>query len=468
MRKNKAPNRRRETALSRTHLLGLLVGFTILVLANSCATPPPTRTLISNYYVDGAHGSDSNPGFQNLPWQTIQKAADTLSPGDTVTVIEGNFAERIQVSRSGTTEAPIIFQAEGTVTMNGFTINADHIEVKNFEINNTENDSASGWGINIQGSNCVIENNYIHDATRGGILISAIAGSETLVTNCTIKNNRLYHNSQVGIEVHGRNHTIEENEIWGTIQYHPKWENSPSWVDADGVRFFGSGHVFRGNYIHDISIDDPQNIDPHIDAFQTWDDQWGEVGSDSIFEQNKIILGKTATGFQLEGGVHNIIIRNNIVNSFRGVLTYKNGNSPYTSPSDIFVLNNLFIGDLVYLLEENPAGMLIVDTANAVIKNNIIVEQRGQTIETYSSSVDIDYNLFHNSDGSTPLGTPYIHDIWGINPLFVNPDIGDFHLQAESSAIDVGAILKNVTNDLDGVLRPQGNGFDIGPYEHIP
>ena len=120
------------------------------------------------------------------------------------------------------------------------------------------------------------------------------------------------------------------------------------------------------------------------------------------------------------------------------------------------------------MLEENPAGLLIGDTTNAIIKNNIIVEQSGQTIETYSSSVDADYNLFYNSDGSTPLGTPHIHDIWKIDPLFVNPDIGDFHLQAESSAIDTGISLKNVADDLDGILRPQGNGSDIGPYERIP
>jgi len=194
----------------------------------------------------------------------------------------------------------------------------------------------------------------------------------------------------------------------------------------------------------------------------------GRGGNDCIFEENKIVLGNTATGFQLEGGVHNLIIRNNIVNAFRGILTYKNGDAPYTSASDIFVLNNLFIGNLAYLPEENPAGLLIGDTKNAVIKNNIIVDQRSQTIETDSSSADVDYNLFYNSDGSTPLGTPYIHDIWKINPLFINPDSGDFHLQAASPAIDAGTSLKNVSQDLDGTLRPQGKGFDIGPYEYLP
>ena len=468
MKSNQALSNFQKIITPRIKSACFFIGLTMLILAISCAPSPSVSIVTYNYYVDGSLGSDSNPGFQTLPWQTIQKAANTASPGDTVTVIEGNYPERILVSLSGAIGAPIIFQAEGIVTMKGFTINADNITVRNFEISDTENDGTSGWGIYVQGSNCTIENNYIHDATRGGILISAIDGSEDLVANCIIRNNRLYHNSQIGVEVHGRNHIIEENEIWGTIQYHPKWTNPPSWVDADGIRFFGSGHIFRGNYIHDISIDDPQNIDPHIDAFQTWDDPSGEVGRDSIFENNKILLGNTATGFQLEGGTHNLIIRNNIVQAFRGILTYRNGDSPYTNPRDVFVLNNLFIGDLQYLPEENPAGMLIGDTTNAVIKNNIIMDQRGQTIETYASSADVDYNLFYNRDSSIPLGTPHIHDIWNIDPLFINPDNGDFHLQAESPAIDAGTILNNTTHDMDGALRPQGIGFDIGPYENAP
>jgi hypothetical protein len=47
----------------------------------------------------------------------------------------------------------------------------------------------------------------------------------------------------MGIEVDGRDNLVEGNEVWGTIQYHPNWHNPPSWVDADGMKFFGSGHI---------------------------------------------------------------------------------------------------------------------------------------------------------------------------------------------------------------------------------
>lgn len=464
MKKRHTRSNHYKAALSKIFLFGLLMG--INANLGSCTSQQLISAPKHLYYVNGNLGSDTNPGSQALPWQTLQKAAGTLSAGDTVTVVAGNYPERVLISRSGKFEAPITFQTEGIVTIKGFTVNADYITIENFEISDTEDNSTSGWGIYVQGGNCTIEGNYIHDATRGGILIDAIAGSEVLSTDCIIQNNRLYYNSQVGIEIHGRNHIIQGNEIWGTIQYHPKWISPPAWVDADGIRFFGSGHIFRGNYIHDISIDDPQNINPHVDAFQTWDDEQGEVGSDIIFEQNRIILGQKAAGFQIEGGAHNLIIRNNIVNAFAGILTYQNGQSPYSSPSDIFVLNNAFIGGLTYSLAENPFGLLIGDTTNAVIQNNLILEQHGQAIEIYSSTADVDFNLFYNSDGSTPLGTQNINDIWNVDPLFIDPETGNFQLRAESPAIDTGTPLQMVTHDFKGILRPQGGRFDIGPYEY--
>jgi hypothetical protein len=53
-------------------------------------------------------------------------------------------------------------------------------------------------------------------------------------------------------------------------------------------------------------------------------------------------------------------------------------------------------------------------------------------------------------------------------PLFVDPPNGDFHEAPGSPTIDAGKDT-NITNvDLDGVHRPQGNGFDIGAYEWVP
>lgn len=44
----------------------------------------------TTYYVSPS-GNDKNPGTETQPWQTIQKAADTLVAGDTVYIKEGFY-----------------------------------------------------------------------------------------------------------------------------------------------------------------------------------------------------------------------------------------------------------------------------------------------------------------------------------------------------------------------------------------
>jgi hypothetical protein len=44
--------------------------------------------------------------------------------------------------------------------------------------------------------------------------------------------------------------------------------------------------------------------------------------------------------------------------------------------------------------------------------------------------------------------------------------LADFHLQAGSPAIDKAYAAIAPAIDYDGILRPQGAGYDIGAYEH--
>src|SRR5947209_5569174 len=53
-----------------------------------------------------------------------------------------------------------------------------------------------------------------------------------------------------------------------------------------------------------------------------------------------------------------------------------------------------------------------------------------------------------------------------VNPQFVNFAGRDFHLQSTSPLINRGTTDPQVTNDYDGVARPQGSGYDIGTFEY--
>jgi hypothetical protein len=52
------------------------------------------------------------------------------------------------------------------------------------------------------------------------------------------------------------------------------------------------------------------------------------------------------------------------------------------------------------------------------------------------------------------------------DPAFADPANWDYHLGGGSAAIDAG-VDAGVTEDLDGLSRPQGHGYDLGAYEFV-
>jgi hypothetical protein len=469
-----------KTIREKTALWQVLVATALLFNLSSCTppVPPPTSdpTLpvqitmepqSTEYYVDGAAGSDSNPGSRSQPWKTIQKAADHAIAGDTITVQAGNYDERVQISTSGSASSPITFQANGQVAMHGFTIKADYISVRGFEITDTPDSDEDGVGIFVQGSYCDLENNYIYFATQGGIDLSAKPGNYAQTAHCTVKDNRLDHNSQYGINLEGQDHLVEGNEIWRTIQYHPAWVNPPSWVDADGIRFFGSGHTIQRNYIHDINYSDPENVNPHIDCFQTFKDSNHEAASNTTLEQNQCdnaaqarSVDEGGTGFTIDHAGPGILVRNNVIKAFADVFI--------SNSDDVSILNNTIVSDTTLNTQYYPVGAEVDNSTNIVIENNIFFDQPGQVIYVKNSGVVGETNIVYRDDGIPPVTSKTynpINDLWNVNPLFVNPAANDYHLQSQSPAIDAGLELKNVPNDYEGHPRPAGQGLDIGAYE---
>ena len=57
-------------------------------------------------------------------------------------------------------------------------------------------------------------------------------------------------------------------------------------------------------------------------------------------------------------------------------------------------------------------------------------------------------------------------NLFGTDPKFVDAAHADFRLQSSSPAINAGTPRSQVTTDIAGGPRPQGNGYDIGAYEY--
>lgn len=87
-------------------------------------------------------------------------------------------------------------------------------------------------------------------------------------------------------------------------------------------------------------------------------------------------------------------------------------------------------------------------------KNCIIY---GNETDGISGNFDISYSLVEGGF----IGTGNIDG----DPLFVAAWNGDYHLQANSPAIDIGTAFGVPYSDIEGMTRPKGAGHDMGAYE---
>jgi hypothetical protein len=414
------------------------------------------------YYVDGAHGNNSNSGLARpKAFKTIQNAVRQMSPGDRCIVLAGFYDERVHIRKSGRRDRFISLEAEGRAVTHGFTIKADYVRISGFEITDTLNKWDEGAGIFLAGSFCQIRKNYIHDVTRIGISLYAPTPDSAATSNCLIQHNRVQRAGLTGIEIQGQNHLIEYNDISHVLQHPPKWKNPPDWADADGLRFFGAGHIFRKNYVHDICLSDAGNTDPHIDGAQTWG-----PAQDIVFERNFFDIPDDAMqGFMISednGPVERITVKNNIVSAFRILNVF--------NCEQIRIVNNTFISKLSYA-GESGYGIELHDSPYAQVENNIffnVGRQEYPYLWRNAASItglQVGYNCHFLANGREPAGFPWPHDLWQVNPAFVDAPANNFRLQQTSALIDAGKHLAQVRIDFDGLPRPQNASFDIGAFE---
>lgn len=411
------------------------------------------------YYVDQKHplANDSNPGTEDLPWLTIQKAANMLEAGDTVFIKEGVYNERVIPKNSGKEGAYISYIAYpgDTVIINGknITLPSDwgglieisdksYIKILGLKIKNAEPYENDAGILVYRSSHIIIEGNYIYNTTSSGIGVwesshVAIKNNEVelacndgeqecitiaTTTNFEVKNNHVHHGGA------------------GTL--------GGEGIDAkDGSSY---GKIY-GNYVHDLN-----RLGIYIDA---WDKHTYNI---EVFQN---VVYNCTSGFAVaseRGGLlENVKIYNNIAyhNEWAGV-EIRGWDHGYRHPMrNVTIINNNFCNNGeewgVGIYHENP------DAKDVVIRNNICSNNTGSQIEISAGIKNfiLGHNLIYGY--SEYYGDNYVEG----DPLFINASTGDFHVMAGSPAIDNGFFIGAPMNDFDGNFRPRGNGYDIGAFE---
>jgi len=188
------------------------------------ASPLPESTGPA-FYVSTT-GSDSSPGTEGAPWRTIQKALDTLRPGERALVRGGTYVEDLEMDRAGTAANPIsveayagerpIIKAAGSHPVEVGSSGA-YFRLRGFVIE--DHPGTSGGNVDVYGHHVEISANEIRDSRDQGIYTSDDGSNNVYILGNWIHDNGegIAHQSH-GIYLQGADHFVANNRI----QDHPK------------------------------------------------------------------------------------------------------------------------------------------------------------------------------------------------------------------------------------------------------
>lgn len=469
----------------------------------------------TTYYVSRS-GNDDNPGTFDQPWQTIDVGVMRLRAGDTLMIRGGTYPtiyEGWAFHHSGTPDRPITvtnYDSEQVILQIndssedyqafacwGLDYKADHVRIIGTNVAPValENGVISDKGIVILGPDLI--NRGQHTVSAGIIVRDCdyweIAGIDFVdvgygiftlkdysdpvnlvsTTHWHVHDNRVHgFYAESGMQFNGDHNLIERNLIY---KIHD--EHFTPW-GCQHINLLGYGNMVRGNVLSEQG-----SADFCFGVTLEWD-----MADENVIEQNEIYDADAAVLFL--GGDNNII-RNNLMvmsvesNIFIGGITilstdsstvnYCNSEPPeiippddpshpeyahYYMPRNCHSYGNRVVNNTVYGYYE---GIRLYDLvpASTEIKNNIITE--------YQRGAICPYDLISGTCKPLPdYLTTAANRISG-DMGFVDAGGFDFSLADDSALIDAGVDLRGlVDNDLNGVQRPLGDGYDIGAYEFDP
>jgi parallel beta-helix repeat protein len=392
------------------------------------------------WYVDAAKGSDTTgDGSKTKPWSTIQKATAKLTAGATILVQPGLYKGPIVINTKATESAPatlkaiapgVVIDSSGTSRDAVFVDHAAYITID---------------GITVQ------------KATRAGLRIS-------LSPHVTVKNSAFLDNGTWGIFTDFSDYTlVEDCETARSGTQHGIYISNSS--DFPTLRR-NHAHHNKGNGIH-LNGDLSSGGDGIISG--------GLIEGNIIFENGS--GGGSAINMD---GVLNTTIRNNLLydNHASGISVFKEDGATFSSNNRIYHNTIVMAANSRWAINMPNAG-----SKDNKVFNNIIfhpTSTRGAIFigANNPTGFESDYNVMvarFSVDDRAVSGTAWQalgHDkhskFTTPEAVFADPAAKVYTLKAGSPALNTGIPLtetEKVANDLNGQVRPQGAGVDMGAFE---
>lgn len=115
-----------------------------------------------------------------------------------------------------------------------------------------------------------------------------------------------------------------------------------------------------------------------------------------------------------------------------------------------------------WTLANNDTIGLVASNGSVTLVNSIVAGH--STAGLFGDVIEADTTLFFNNNSNCSSGASCSESLEG-DPAFADPSHYDYHITKGSAAFDKG-IDADVRTDIDGEVRPAGDGFDIGADEY--
>lgn len=445
-----------------------------------------------------------NPSGTGGCYPTIQGAVDAAGDGDQINLAVGKYHENVIVGArrltfNGAGEAKTIL--DGRQLGRVLTSEADML-LSNLTIQNGKT-TGNGGGLSAEGAvtltHVTVISNTSSSGSGGGIyatgMVSAVGGrfENNACAATTCRGGGVY--AEAGLNL------MDTQLLGNTATFRGGGAYTNGNAEISGGRFEsntctrsdGMGGGLRANGA--LTLTDALFLDNAAGCNSNTGGGGASVGlsawvSGGRFENNRC----TETNGQGGGLRVNGISLSVSGTQFIGNTTPGDGGAVYfLSAGNVRVVNTLFAGnqaggngaalylfngsngaaEILHTTITNPTpgsgaalytGLLsgTLDITNTIFANYTLSIAAAASPEAVVHS---DYNLFYNAPTSIATGS---HSITGLNPGFVNPTGGNYHLQQSSPAVDKGKYL-GVAIDLEGFPRLQAPAPDMGAYEyHYP
>jgi len=432
------------------------IRITILMLAMmsfisflpNIASSSPTK-----YYLSST-GNDQNPGTITKPWKTFKKIDNyKFSPGDTVFFhCNSTFKGGFTISASGEEENPIVFTSYG----NGVTP----------IFRNPKYDDLNGNAIRIKGDFIVVNGLYFYDCPKSpivqdvrtlGAIFVTLGADHNVIKNCEMTK------TPVGIQIYGEHNLITKNYIHDNhVPIRPHWGPMCIIVCTSNNEIsynrFENYCAPSNEYGHDggaIEVNDGRydkfNLSFHHN-YSSGNQGFLENIQSDCKSRDWLIAYNVCDDYQSWLGltnVQNIRVENNTVLRIKRHEGY----------NDFFWFNEDYQANKVYLRN----NIFVIGDGVAPV-----YYQGDGTIQHHNHNLYycIDRKTFENGQTFNILGTPLGKGEIIANPLFVDFENRNLHLQRGSPAIDAGVNLRHKT-DFDGNPVPIGKKPDMGAFEFV-